>query len=404
MPVFAVVLEIAYEAARVAHEDMLSGGLAVSSDFIPVAGPSITDLEVNYAADAARNAWFANHSVYNTKFEDLFARTVGARHAVSLPHCTAAIHLALAARGIGAGDEVIVPDVTWIASVAPVDYVGATPVFVDILADTWCLDPVKVEAAITERTRAIIAVDLYGSMADWVALREIADRHGLFLIEDSAEALGSTLKGLPAGSHGDVGVFSFHGSKTVVTGEGGMLVTSDDELFDRVLKLRDHGRPPGDRFFLNDEVGFKYKMSALQAAVGLAQMERFDTLIAEKRRIFAGYRDRLAGVDGITLNAEPAGVSNSYWMVTIVPEARFGLDKFAIMEVLREKGIDSRPFFSRLSTLEPYRDRADSLRFLGERRVGDAMATRGVNLPSGYHMDDTRIERVCDAVRELFAS
>lgn len=374
----------------------------MSSDFIPVAGPSITDLEVSYATDAARNAWFSNHAVYNAKFESLFSKTVGARYAVSLPHCTAAIHLALAAGGIGPGDEVIVPDVTWIASVAPVDYVGATPVFVDIRADTWCLDPDKVGEAITDQTRAIIGVDLYGSMADWTALRAIAERHNLLLIEDAAEALGSTLDGRPAGSHGDVGVFSFHGSKTVVTGEGGMLVTNDEALFERVQKLRDHGRPPGDRYFLNDEVGFKYKMSAMQAAVGLAQMERFETLIAEKRRIFAHYRDRLAGLDGISLNAEPACVSNSYWMVTVVPDASYGLDKFAIMSALRDDGIDSRPFFSRLSTLPPYHARKNSLRFLGDATVGDAMAQRGVNLPSGYHMDEEKIDRVCQSVWKLF--
>jgi perosamine synthetase len=374
----------------------------MSLNFIPVAGPSITDLEVSYAADAARNAWFANHAMYNTRFEALFAEILGVKHAVSLPHCTAAIHLALAANDVGPGDEVIVPDVTWIASVAPVDYVGATPVFVDILTDSWCIDPDTVEAAITPKTKAIIGVDLYGSMADWITLRALAEQHGLLLIEDAAEALGSKLNGRQAGTFGDVGVFSFHGSKTVVTGEGGMLVTDDDALFSRVLTLRDHGRLPGDRFFLNDEVGFKYKMSALQAAVGLAQMERFGDLIAHKRRIFARYQNNFSDLLGVALNAEPAGVLNSYWMVTIVPEAQFGLDKFAIMAALREKGIDSRPFFSRLSTLKPYRERPDSSRFLKPATVGDAMAARGVNLPSGYHMDEARIDRVCEVVRQMF--
>jgi len=373
-----------------------------NSEFIPVAAPSITEREGEYAREAALTAWGPDHYRFNARFEQVFAETVGVKHAVSLPHCTAAIHLALAARGIGPGDEVIVPDVTWIASVAPVDYVGATPVFVDILEDTWCLAPAQVEAAITEKTKAIIGVDLYGSMVDWPALRALADRHGLFLLEDSAEALGSRLNDRPAGSHGDVGVFSFHGSKTVVTGEGGMLVTSDAEILARVLKLRDHGRPPGDRFFLNDEVGFKYKMSALQAAVGLAQMERFDTLIAEKRRIFRQYAERLSDVAGLRLNAEPAGVTNSYWMVTIVPDATFGLDKFAIMAALKEKGIDSRPFFSRLSTLPPYAKRTDSLRHLPVETVGDAMAAHGVNLPSGYHMSEDKIDRVCAEVRRIF--
>lgn len=370
-------------------------------DFIPVAGPSITDREVGYAAEAARTAWYQNHNVFNARFEALFAETVGVKHAVSLPHCTAGIHLALAARGIGAGDEVIVPDVTWIASVAPVDYVGATPVFVDSLADTWCIDPDAVEAAITGRTRAIIAVDLYGSMADWARLRALAEKHDLFLLEDSAEALGSTWHGRQAGSLGDAGVFSFHGSKTVATGEGGMFVTSDDALHARVMTLRDHGRPPGDRLFLNTEVAFKYKMSAVQAALGLGQMERFDELIEHKRRIFAWYRDRLSGLQGVSLNAEPKDTTNSYWMVTIVPDADYGLDKFAIMDGLKERNIDSRPFFSPLSTLPAYADRPESARFLPAAPRAHEIARLGVNLPSGYHMDEAKVDRVGAALEAI---
>ncbi|MBP9181557.1 MAG: DegT/DnrJ/EryC1/StrS family aminotransferase, partial [Fuscovulum sp.] len=258
---------------------------------IPVAGPSITEREGELAREAAMGAWGPDHYRYNARFESMMAEYVGVAHAVSLPHATSGLHLALAAAGIGPGDEVIGPDVTWIASMAPVSYVGATPVFVDILPDTWCLDPAAVEAAITPRTRAIIGVDLYGSMCDWAALRDIATRHGLVLIEDAAEALGSTYAGQQAGSLGDMAVFSFHGSKTITTGEGGMLVTNDAHLHARVQKLRDHGRPPGDRFFLNDEVAFKYKMSAVQAALGIAQMERIGALIDYKRRLFGWYRD-----------------------------------------------------------------------------------------------------------------
>jgi perosamine synthetase len=368
---------------------------------IPVAGPSITDREVNYAAEAARTAWFQNHYAFNSRFEQLFAKTVGAKHAVSLPHCTAAIHLALAARGIGPGDEVIVPDVTWIASIAPVDYVRATPIFVDILPDTWCLDPAAVETAITPRTKAIIAVGLYGSMPDWAKLRAIASKYDLFLLEDAAEALGSTYQGRQAGSLGDVGVYSFHGSKTVATGEGGMLVTSDDAIHRRVMTLRDHGRPPGDRFFINTEVAFKYKMSAVQAALGLGQMERFDELIAAKRQIFAWYKDRLSSLQGLALNAEPETTTNSYWMVTVIPDEDYGLDKFAIMEGLQRHRIDSRPFFSPLSTIPAYENRKESARALPASPKGHSIARRGVNLPSGYHMDQAKIDRVVGALETI---
>lgn len=371
---------------------------------IPVAGPWITQLEVDYVADAARNAWFSEHYAYNAKFEALFAKYVGVKHAVSLPHCTAAIHLALAARGIGPGDNVIVPDVTWIASVAPVVYVGATPVFVDILPDTWCIDPDAVEAAITENTKAIIGVDLYGSMANWTRLREIADRHNLFLLEDAAEALGSEFGGRKAGSLGDIGVFSFHGSKTVVTGEGGMLVTDDDELHSRVMTLRDHGRPPGDRFFLNNEVGFKYKMSALQAAIGLAQMERIDELIEKKRQIFSWYQRELSDVDGLKINAEPPGTLNSYWMVTIIPDPSMGLSKFTLMDELLKRNIDSRPFFSRLSTLPAFEEYPQSGIQLPKTPVGQIMADFGVNLPSGYHVTEEDVKIICGALKEILSN
>lgn len=372
-------------------------------DVIPVAGPWVTEREVEYVADAARNAWFSNHYEYNRRFEEAFAAYVGVKHAVSLPHCTAAIHLSLAAAGIGPGDEVIVPDVTWIASVAPVIYVGATPIFADIKKDTWCIDPKSVEAAITPRTKAIIGVDLYGSMADWAELRRIAERHGLMLIEDAAEALGSEYGGKKAGALGDTGVFSFHGSKTLTTGEGGMFVTNDDHLHQRVMTLRDHGRPPGDKLFLNTEVGFKYKMSALQAAFGLAQIERVEELIAKKRQIFKWYREALQDLDGIALNAEPQGTLNSYWMVTAIPDPSFGMDKFALMDAFRERRIDTRPFFSPLSGLPAFADRPESSAHMPAKPVGETIAKYGVNLPSGYHMTEELVQRVSNALTQMLS-
>jgi len=375
--------------------------LFVAPERIPVAGPSISDREVELVAEAARTAWYGNHYAYNARFERMLADYVGVAKAVTVPHCTAALHLALAALGVGPGDEVIVPDVTWIASVAPIVYVGAEPVLVDILPDTWCIDPGAVERAIGPATKAIIGVDLYGSTCDWARLQAIADRHGLALIEDAAEALGSVHHGRKAGSFGRVSAFSFHGSKTVVTGEGGMLATDDTALMDRVLFLRDHGRTPGDRFFQNSEIGFKYRMSAVQAALGVAQMERIDALIAHKRAIFGWYRDRLAGLDGVTLNAEPAGTQNSYWMVTVVLDPALGLDKFALMTALEERNVDSRPFFSALSTLPAFAERPRSCRFVGPNDAGRAPATFGVNLPSGYNMDEDLVDVVCTALRQV---
>lgn len=373
-------------------------GLFAAPERIPVAGPSIGEREVELVAEAARTAWYGNHYAFNARFERMLADYVGVANAVTVPHCTAALHLALAALGIGPGDEVIVPDVTWIASVAPVVYVGAEPALVDILPDTWCIDPDAVEAAIGPATKAIIGVDLYGSTCDWDRLKAIADRHGLALIEDAAEALGSTYHGRKAGALGRVSAFSFHGSKTVVTGEGGMLATDDGALFERVLFLRDHGRKPGDRFFQNSEIGFKYRMSAVQAALGVAQMERIESLIMRKRAIFGWYRDRLAQIEGITLNAEPSGTINSYWMVTVVLDPGLGFDKFALMAALEKRNIDSRPFFSPLSTLPVFAERLRACRFVGPNDAGHAIAKFGVNLPSGYNMDEQLVDTVCEAL------
>jgi perosamine synthetase len=378
--------------------------MIVAPERIPVAGPWITEREPELAAEAARTAWYGNHYAFNARFERMLADYVGVRHAVSLPHATAALHLALAALGIGPGDEVIVPDVTWIASVAPVVYVGAEPVLVDILPDTWCIDPNAVLSAIGPKTKAIIGVDLYGSTCDWARLEAIAGEHGLALIEDAAEALGSIHHGKRAGAFGRCSAFSFHGSKTVATGEGGMLATDDEALYQRVLRLRDHGRAPGDRFFQNDEIAFKYRMSAVTAALGVAQMERIDALIAAKRRIFAWYAERLSGLNGLTMNIEPPGTSNSYWMVSVAPDASFGLDKFALMDAFGARNIDARPFFSQLSTLAAFADRPAARRFVSPTDKGAHVATCGINLPSGYNMDEAKVDLVSRALTEILAN
>ncbi|WP_413988515.1 DegT/DnrJ/EryC1/StrS family aminotransferase [Labrys okinawensis] len=377
--------------------------MIIAPERIPVAGPSITDREPELAAEAARTAWYANHYAYNARFEKMMAEYVGIRYAVGVPHATAALHVIFAALGIGPGDEVIVPDVTWIASVAPIVYVGAEPVLVDILPDTWCIDPAAVEAAIGPKTRAILGVDLYGSMCDWDALQAIADKHGLHLIEDAAEALGSSYHGRRAGSFGRAAAFSFHGSKTVATGEGGMFVTDDADLAKRMLFLRDHGRNPGDRYFLNHEVAFKYRMNAVTAALGIAQMERIDELIAHKRGIFRWYQERLGNWNGITLNAEPPGVVNSYWMVTAVFDPALGYNKFELMSAFDKRNIDTRPFFSPLSSLPAFDDRPNAKRLVRPDDRGQAIAKHSINLPSGYNMTEERVDIVCRAMCEILS-
>ncbi len=367
---------------------------------IPIAGPWITEKEIAYVTDAVTNAWYGDHAIYHERFERAFASYLGVRHAVSLPSCTSALHLSLAALGIGPGDEVIVPDVTWIATAAPIAYVGASPVFADIDRASWCLSASAFEEAITPRTKAVIVVDLYGNMPDFAAISAIARARGIAIIEDAAEAHGSEQGGRKAGSLGDTGVFSFHGSKTMTTGEGGMLVTDRTDLYERVLVLRDHGRVPGDRTFFNREVAFKYKMSSMQAALGLAQLERIDELVARKRQIFEWYRAELGDVAEITLNAEAPGTTNSYWMVTAVMRG-LGIAKERWAELLAVRQIETRPFFYPLSSLPAYAGSLHARAAVSRNVVSYELSPWGINLPSALVLDQGLVRSVCDALRAV---
>jgi perosamine synthetase len=368
---------------------------------IPVAGPWITEKEIEYVRDAVANAWYGNANMYHVRFEKAFAAYVGTKYAIALPTCTSALHLSLLALGVGVGDEVIVPDATWIATSAPISYVGATPVFADIDTDTWCLSAESFEACITPRTKAVIPVDLYGGMPDMDAICSIARRHKIAIIEDAAEALGAAYKGKHAGSFGDTGVFSFHGSKTVTTGEGGMLVTDREDLYKRIQVLRDHGRQPGDRMFWNTEVAYKYKMSSMQAALGLAQLERIDELIARKRDQFEWYKQGLAGVDGITLNAEPPGTRNTFWMVTIVLDPKLGWNKTQLMERLSQYSIDTRPFFHPLSSIPAYEDSKQAHIAQQRNKVAYGLSPYAINLPSALSLGREEINAVCRVVKSV---
>lgn len=373
-------------------------------NLIPVAGPWITQTEIDAVADAAANAWYADAGVWNARFEQAFAAYVGRRHAVSLPSCTSALHLALAALGVGPGDEVVLADVNWIASAAPIAYVGATPVFADMDERSWCLSPEALEACITPRTKAVIIVDLYGNMPDMDALLAVAERHGLAVIEDAAEAIGAEHRSRRAGSFGDVSAFSFHGSKTLTTGEGGMLVTDRDDIHQRCLVLRDHGRAPGDRWFYNQEVAFKYRMSSMQAALGHAQLGRIDEIMDRKRAIFDWYRRELGGDEVLSLNADLPGVRSGYWMVTIVWPAELGLAKKDVSDALRDAGVDNRPFFHPLSSIPAYAGSPQAEAARRRNAVSYRVAPHGLNLPSALNLTRDQVAYVSEQVRRVFAT
>src|SRR5258705_4654041 len=370
---------------------------------ILVSGPSISRKEIDYVTDAVKNAWYGNANMYHVRFERAFSEYLGVRHAMALPSCTSGLHLALASLGVGPGDEVIVPDVTSIASAAPVSYVGATPVFADIDERTWCISASSFEECITARTKAVIPVDLYGNQPDWDAVMEVARRRGVAVIEDAAEAIGSEYKGRKAGTFGRAGVYSFHGSKTLTTGEGGMLVTDDATLFERAKFLRDHGRQPGDKMFFNHEVAYKYKMSSMQAALGLAQLERVEELLELKRRIFAWYERQLSGVEGIRLNYESPGTRNVYWMVTAVLDPDYGIGKEELVRLMDERNIKCPPFFFPISSIPAYRGSEEAGRARVRNRLPYPISPFGITLPSVPNLTEEKVAYVCEAFKAILS-
>jgi len=358
--------------------------------------PSITELEIRYVTDAAANGWGERCYTYITRFEEAFRNHLGVRYAIATSSCTGALHMGLAALGIGPGDEVILADTNWIATAAPVVHLGAKPVFVDILPDSWCIDPKLAEKAITDRTRAIIAVHLYGNLCEMDELLSIGSKHGIPIIEDAAEAIGSVYHGRRAGSIGKFGTFSFHGTKTITTGEGGMFVTNDEELYETVLTLSNHGRSRAQtRQFWPEMIGFKYKISNIQAAIGCAQIERVEELTSRKIEIFRYYRERIGMIPGVTINPEPAGKVNGFWMPTVVFDARTRVNRGALMKAFAAATIDARLFFHPLSSLKMFEDKPQNY------HAWD-IATRAINLPSYHDLHHLEQERVIKVLRSVY--
>lgn len=342
--------------------------------------PSITDLEVQYATDAAKNGWGEKCYNYIYKFENLFKEHLGIKYTMATSSCTGAMHMGLSALGISYNDEVILADINWIASAAPITYLGAKPVFVDILPDTWCIDPAKIEEAITPKTKAIIAVHLYGNLCNMDEIMNIAKKHNLYVIEDAAEAIGSIYKEKRAGIIGDFGVFSFHGTKTITTGEGGMFVTNSESLYEKVNILNSHGRnPKNPKQFWAETIGFKYKISNIQAAIGCAQVERIDELINKKREIFFEYHRLLSQIDGVTMNPIPEDKNTQYgyWMPTAIFDKKLNFNREILLDKFKDNNIDGRVFFYPLSRLPMFEEKKANL-------VSYDIFERGINLPS-YH-------------------
>jgi perosamine synthetase len=370
----------------------------LEAPWIPVASPLIGEREIEYVTDAVRSGWVSSIGPYIDRFEASFARYVGAAHAVTVCNGTAALHLAYHALGLGPGDEVILPDLTFAATAHAVLQVGATPVLVDVEEDTGGIDPVAVERALTPRTRAIVAVHLYGHPADMTALRSLSDRRGILLVEDAAEAHGAAVGDAKVGALGAVAAFSFYGNKIITTGEGGMLTTNDRALAERIRFLKDHGMSK-ERRYVHSELAFNYRMTNLQAALGLAQMERIGAFLEKKRALRGWYGERLAGLEGVTLNTERPGYRNVYWMVNAVLGDAVRASRDDVAARLRAAGVDSRPFFVPMSAL-PHLARYRQVGRDGDGcPVAARLGARGMNLPSGAGLTERDIDRVSAALR-----
>jgi perosamine synthetase len=356
---------------------------------IPVCETRLDGNELRYLTECVTSNWISSAGPFVGRFEEAFARAAGCAHAVSCSSGTAALHLVLAALGLKAGDEVIVPAFTMIATANAVAYTGATPVFADSHPVTWNVTAATLEPKITPRTRALVVVHTYGHPADMDPIRELADRRGLFLLEDAAEAHGAVYRGRPVGSIGDAATFSFYGNKIVTTGEGGMITTNDERLARLVRRLRDHAFSP-DRHFWHTYQGYNYRMTNLQAAVGLAQVERLPDLVEARRENRRRYEARLRGVPGLTLPCESPGVTNVFWMYSLLVEDGFGSTRDQVRIALASRGIETRTFFIPMH-LQPLFRKAHA----GERYpVAEELCRKGMYLPSGPALSDRDIDLV----------
>lgn len=365
---------------------------------IPVCEPLTGEKELEYVTQAIKTNWISSAGKYVEEFEDKFAQYCDCKYGVTTTSGTTALHLALATLGIGKEDEVIVPAYTMAASVMAIIYTGATPVLVDSEMATWNIDPGKIEAKITPRTKAIMPVHIYGHPCDMDPIMEIAHKHHLYIVEDAAEAHGALYKGRKAGSFSDISCFSFYANKLITTGEGGMVLTDDEKLAERARRLKDLAHSKEQRF-VHTDVGFNFRMTNVQAAIGVAQLERIDEFIAMRRQNAYYYNRILKEIPGITLPPEKEWARSVYWMYAIIIEDEFGMSRDKIMNELGKRGIGTRAFFVPMHVQPAFNNMG---LFRGERYpVAEEIGAKGLYLPSSSGLTKEQKDYICACIREL---
>ena len=358
---------------------------------IPIYKPMIEEDDIKAICEAAKTGWVSSKGENIQKFENQFSNYIGMKQGVATSNGTTALHLALAALGIHKGDEVIVPDFTFVSPVNTVLYQGATPVLVDAENETWGMDPEKIIRSITPKTKAIIAVHIYGNPARLDEIKEIAEERALHLIEDCAESIGAKFQGRRVGTFGEISCFSFYGNKIITTGEGGMCLTNDKDLEARMRMLRDHGMSPARRYW-HEVIGYNYRMTNIQASLGLSQLSKIDRILAKKKDIAKIYYKNLP--EKVETYVENGFSESVFWLFSIL--SRDENEKQLILDALEKNGYETRPFFYPVHSMPPYSKFASNSRSFS---VSEHLSNVGLNLPSYPELTDNEILEVCDTVK-----
>ena len=367
------------------------------------AGPSITSAEISMVTEAIVEGWHDKMSFYINQFEREFSAYIGLNYCLTTAHCTDAIHLAMLAVGVGPGDHVIVPDLTWVASASPITYVGATPIFVDVDPISLCITAEEIEKNITTKTKAVVVVDLLGNMPEWDDIISVCKKYNLIIIEDAAEGIGATYKGRKAGTFGDISLFSFNATKLIMAGQGGALCTNNQELFEKAKLYSHHGidKNKTGKYYWSIALGYNYNWTNIQAALALAQLRRIDDLIAYKKWAFSKYSQYLGGNKNIQLSESYLTVNPTYWITVAIINPDVGVEKEQLAAELDKIGIDLRPMFYPLSSMPAFSIYTKNQYYQKINPTSYKLSKFGVCLPNGNNLSEADISRVSEALNNI---